>query len=177
MKIYAETERLILREIVPEDRHELFAIDSDPEVNIYLGKKPIQNIEQTDDIIQFIRKQYLDNGIGRWAMIEKSTNTFIGWSGLKLVCELINEHINYYDLGYRLNKNSWGKGYATEAARATVNYGFNELNLNNIYAIADSQNSVSKHVLEKTGLSYVETFTYENTDHDWYEISRTKNRK
>ena len=170
MEIFAETERLILREILPEDRNGLFAIDSDPDVNIYLGKKPVENIEQIDGIIQFIRKQYVDNGIGRWAVIEKSTNNFIGWSGLKLVRELTNNHIDYYDLGYRLNKNYWDKGFATEAAIASLNYGFNILNLDKIRAIADSQNSASKNVIKKVGLKYIETFTYCETDHDWFEM-------
>ena len=154
MEIFVETERLILREIIPEDRNGLFAIDSDPDVNIYLGRNPVENIEQSDDLIKFIRKQYIDNGIGRWAMIEKNTNNFIGWTGLKLVRELTNNHIDYYDLGYRLNKNYWGKGFATEAAKASLQYGFNTLDLNEIYAIADSQNVASRNVIEKVGLKY-----------------------
>ena len=172
MKIFGETERLILREILPIDRNGLFAIDSDPDVNIYLGNNPVKTIEQTDDIIKFIRKQYVDNGIGRWAMVEKSTNNFIGWAGLKLIKELTNNRIDYYDLGYRLNKSYWGKGFATEAAKATLNYGFNTLNLNEIYAIADSKNIASRNVIEKVGFKYKETFTYCDTDHDWFEIQK-----
>jgi ribosomal-protein-alanine N-acetyltransferase len=172
MKIFAETERLILREILPIDRNGLFAIDSDPDVNIYLGNNPVENIEKIDDIIKFIRKQYVENGIGRWAMVEKSTNNFIGWTGLKLVRELTNNHIDYYDLGYRLNKSYWGKGFATEAAKASLQYGFNTLNLNKIYAIADSKNVASRNVLEKVGLKYIETFTYIDTDHDWFEMQK-----
>lgn len=172
MEIFAETERLILREIVPADRNGLFAIDSDPDVHIYLGKSPIHNIEQIDDIILFIRKQYVDNGIGRWAMIEKSSNNFIGWAGLKLVRELTNKHIDFYDLGYRLNKSYWGKGFATEAARAALKYGFNKLNLNEIYAITDSQNVASRNVIEKVGLKYIETYSDWGTDHDWFEIHK-----
>ena len=172
MEIFVETERLILREIIPEDRNGLFAIDSDPDVNIYLGRNPVENIEQSDDLIKFIRKQYIDNGIGRWAMIEKNTNNFIGWTGLKLVRELTNNHIDYYDLGYRLNKNYWGKGFATEAAKASLQYGFNTLDLNEIYAIADSQNVASRNVIEKVGLKYIETFTNGDTDHDWFEIQK-----
>ena len=172
MEIFAETERLILREILPVDRNGLFAIDSDPDVNIYLGNNPVENIEKTDDIIKFIRKQYIENGIGRWAMVEKSTNNFIGWTGLKLVRELTNNHIDYYDLGYRLNKSYWGKGFATEAAKASLQYGFNTLNLNKIYAIADSKNVASRNVIEKVGLKYIETFTYIDTDHDWFEMQK-----
>ncbi len=172
MEIFAETERLILRELLPTDRNGLFAVDSDPDVNIYLGNNPVKTIEQTDDIIRFVRKQYVDNGIGRWAMIERSTNNFIGWSGLKLIKELTNNHIDYYDLGYRLNKSYWGKGFATEAAKATLKYGFNTLNLNEIYAIAASKNIASRNVIEKVGLKYKETFSYCGTDHDWFEIQK-----
>ena len=172
MEIFAETERLILRELLPIDRNGLFAIDSDAEVHIYLGNNPVKNIEQIDDNIKFIRKQYVDNGIGRWAVIEKSTNNFIGWAGLKLIRELTNNHIDYYELGYRLNKSYWGKGFATESAKASLQYGFNTLNLNKIYAIADSKNVGSRNVIEKVGLKYIETFTYSDTDHDWFEIHK-----
>ena len=172
MEIFAETERLILRELLPIDRNGLFAIDSDPDVHIYLGRNPVENIEQIDENIKFIRKQYIDNGIGRWAMIEKSTNNFIGWAGLKLIRELTNNNIDYYDLGYRLNKCYWGKGFATEAAKASLQYGFNTLNLNQIYAIADSKNVASRNIIEKVGLNYIETFKYCDTDHDWFEIRK-----
>ena len=172
MEIFAETERLILRELLPIDRNGLFAIDSDPEVHIYLGNNPVENIEKIDDNIKFIRKQYVDNGIGRWAVIEKSTNNFIGWAGLKLIRELTNNRIDYYELGYRLNKSYWGKGFATESAKASLQYGFNTLNLNKIYAIADSKNVASRNVIEKIGLKYIETFTNNDTDHDWFEIHK-----
>ncbi|MEO8761606.1 MAG: GNAT family N-acetyltransferase [Bacteroidia bacterium] len=172
MKIFAETDRLILREIMPADRNGLFAIDSDPDVNKYLGKKPVETIEQIDDVIAFIRKQYIDNGIGRWAMIERDSNNFIGWCGLKLVKELTNKHINYYDLGYRLNKNYWGKSLGTEAANATLQYGFNIMKLKDMYAIADSENIASKNILQKVGLKYVNTFKLDDTDHDWFEVHK-----
>ena len=172
MEIFTETERLILREIMPTDRNGLFAIDSDPDVNTFLGRNPVEKIEQIDDLITFIRKQYVDNGIGRWAMIEKDTNNFIGWCGLKLVKELTNNYINYYDLGYRLNKNYWGKGFGTEAAKATLDYGFNNMKLKDIYAIADSQNIASKNIIQKVGLKYINTFKLDNTDHDWFEIHK-----
>jgi len=170
MKIFAETERLILRELVASDAEGLFAIDSDPDVNIYLGNNPVKNIEQTRDIIQFIRNQYVENGIGRWAMIEKTTNNFIGWAGLKLVKEPTNNYCNYYDLGYRLNKNYWGRGFATEAAKTCVDYGINQLNLKHIYAIADENNIASKKVLEKVGLKFIETFNLEGTPHSWFHL-------
>ena len=105
-------------------------------------------------------------------MIEKDTDNFIGWCGLKLVKELTNNQINYYDLGYRLNKNYWGKGFGTEAAKAALDYGFQNMKLKNIFAIADSENIASKNIMQKLGLKYINTFKIENTDHDWFEIHR-----
>lgn len=94
MKIFAETERLILREILPTDIEGLFELDSDPEVHKYLGNKPVKDKKQIAEIINFIRQQYIDNGIGRWAIIDKETNHFMGWTGLKFVTEEINKHKN-----------------------------------------------------------------------------------
>ena len=104
MKVFAETERLILREILPIDVEGLWELDSDPEVHKYLGNNPVTDKEQIVEVINFIRQQYIDNGIGRWAIIDKKTNEFIGWTGLKFVTDTINNHQNYYDLGYRLIK-------------------------------------------------------------------------
>src|SRR4051812_29243148 len=122
MKIIIETERLILREILPTDIDGFFELDCDPEVHRYLGNKPVKEKEQIIDVIKSIRQQYLDNGIGRWAIMHKQTGSFIGWAGLKFVTELINNHVNYYDLGYRLIKKYWAQGIATETATASLSY-------------------------------------------------------
>ena len=114
----------------------------------------------------------IDNGIGRWAIIEKNTNNFIGWTGLKLVTELTNNHVNYYDLGYRLIKSYWGKGYATESANASLHYAFEELKLKEVFAITDIRNLSSKNVLEKAGLKFIETFDHNGVEHNWFNISR-----
>ena len=172
MKIFIETDRLMIRALLPEDAEGIFELDSDPEVHRYLGNKPIKTIEQAAETIQFIRQQYLDNGIGRWAVIEKGTNTFVGWTGLKLMKETVNNHNNYYDLGYRLIKKYWGKGYATETATASLAYGFNELKLPEIFAMADVQNAGSNAVLKKAGLRFMEVFHDDDTPHNWYRITR-----
>ena len=69
MKIFIETDRLLLREIVEEDVHDFFELDSDPRVHRYLGKQPVQTLEQSREMIRHVRQQYRDNGIGRWAVI------------------------------------------------------------------------------------------------------------
>ncbi|MEZ2443847.1 GNAT family N-acetyltransferase [Chitinophaga sp. RCC_12] len=172
MEIFASTPRLILRELIPADAAGMFELDSDEAVHLYLGNKPVSTIEESREAIQLIRQQYRENGIGRWAVIEKDTNQFVGWAGLKLIKEPTNGHVNYYDLGYRFIKKYWGKGYATECARASLEYGFNRLGLENIYAIADVNNDASKRVLEKVGLSLDGTFHDGETMHNWFTISR-----
>jgi ribosomal-protein-alanine N-acetyltransferase len=172
MEIFAETKRLILREILPSDEEKLFELDSDPEVHTYLGNTPVTNIEQIREVIKFIRQQYIDNGIGRWAIIEKNTNQFIGWAGLKLVKELTNNHNNFYDVGYRFIKKYWGQGFASESAKASLDYGFSKLTPDSIYAMADVNNLASKKVLEKSGLTCIETFDLKGIPHHWFKISK-----
>ena len=170
--IFAETPRLILRELLPTDDAGMFALDSDTEVQRYVGNKAQVHIDESRAVIAFIRQQYIDNGIGRWAVIEKSTNEFLGWCGLKRIKDPMNNHCNFYELGYRFQQKYWGQGFATEAARATIEYGFNTLHLEHIYAITDTENTASGHVLKKIGFRYVETFTHEGTPHHWYQCSR-----
>jgi RimJ/RimL family protein N-acetyltransferase len=174
VKVLAETERLLLREILPSDIDAMFELDSDPEVHRYLGNKPVTNKEHIVEVINFIRQQYIDNGIGRWAIIDKKTNDFIGWSGLKFVTDLTNNNKNYYDLGYRLIKKYWGQGIATETAIASLGYAFDKLNANEVYAMADCENESSNKILRKVGLNYIEKFDLDGIEHNWYKIDRNE---
>ena len=72
-KIFIETERLILRELIPEDAERMFLLDSNPDVMKYLGQKILTKVEESAAVIEMIRQQYIDNGIGRWAVVEKSS--------------------------------------------------------------------------------------------------------
>lgn len=174
MQIFIETERLLLRELLPSDDNGMFELDSDPDVQRYLGNKPIKTLEEARQTIAFIRQQYLENGIGRWAVVEKETNDFVGWAGLKLVRERINNHIIFHDLGYRLIRRYWGCGYATESAKASLDYGFEQLKLKEIYGMAEVNNAASRRVLEKVGLKLIESFDLEGVPHNWFRISKTK---
>ena len=171
MRIFVETDRLILRELLPQDELGMFELDSDPEVHRFLGNQPVKDMERIREVITFVRQQYVDNGIGRWAMVEKQTNQFIGWTGLKLVKEEFNHHINYYDLGYRLIRKYWGKGYATEGAIASIHYGFDTLRVEEIFATTDALNITSANVLKKAGLNFIESFVDEGSPYYWFSIN------
>lgn len=172
MSIFIETERFIIREIFPTDLEGMFELHSDPEVHRYLGNKFITTRDEAMELIHFVRNQYADFGIGRWAVVDKRTNDFIGWTGLELVTESRNNHVNFYDLGYRLIKRHWGKGIATETALASLDYAFNKLNTNEVYAMADHENNGSNKVLKKVGMKQLGTFDFEGVKHNWYRITK-----
>ena len=133
---------------------------------------PVKSIDQIRKVIKNLKKQYEENGIGRWTVVDKMTKECLGWSGLKYHKESINNHEFFYELGYRFKKKNWGKGYATESATAVINYGFRHLNIDTIYAITDPKNLNSKKVLGKLGFNYIEVFDYEGDMTDWFEIKK-----
>lgn len=170
-KIILETERLILREIISEDAEAFFLMDSNPEVVKYVGVKPLTDISQSKEVVENIKNQYIEYGVGRWAVVRKEDDKIIGWSGLKLIKE-INNHQNIHDLGYRFTPEYWGKGYATESSVAVLNYGFNNMKLDKIYAYADVENKASNHVLRKLGFEEKGTFIDEGDNCFWFELKK-----
>ncbi|MGJ1433682.1 GNAT family N-acetyltransferase [Sphingobacterium spiritivorum] len=169
-KVIIETERLIIRELEDSDCKGIFRLDSNPEVHRYLGGKPLTTEKQASEVIAFIRKQYQEHGIGRWAVIQKESNEFIGWSGFKLIKVMTNNHIDYLDIGYRFVQEAWGQGYATESGKACLQYAKTNLTHYPIHAISDINNLDSKKVLEKLGFEAKEIFDYENQLHFWYHL-------
>lgn len=174
MKIHIETERLLMRDINDEDAQAMFAMDSDPDVHVFLGNKPITTLDEARKIIKNIQQQYLDNGIGRWAVIEKESGAFVGWSGFRLITDVVNGKTQYYDLGYRFLKKYWGKGYASETAIASLNHGFQDLGYDEIVGIADVEHSASNIILTKTGLIKRNEFTYDGTLHSFYSLNKAE---
>jgi RimJ/RimL family protein N-acetyltransferase len=148
----------------------MWELDSDEEVHIYLGKKPVQTMDEIHAAIQSVRVQYERFGVGRCVVIEKTTNAVIGWAGIKHVDFEVNGHINYYDLGYRFIKRCWGKGYASEAAKASLQFAWDVLVASEVNAYVDMNNIASRNVLTKTGLQLMNTFDYEGDEHGWYSI-------
>ena len=167
-----ETDRLILREILASDAEAMLEMDSDPEVHRFIDNEPVSGLGQIREIISYIQGQYRDRGIGRWAVVRKSDNRFIGWAGLKIEEEDINGHGRHIDLGYRLTRRCWGHGYATEAARAWVAYALDTMKVPAVCALVERANKASINVLEKIGMEATETFMLDGKERLWYEIRR-----
>ena len=165
-----ETERLLLRALDLSDAEGMFELDSNPNVHIFVGKKPVKHIEESVDQIKNIQHQYKTFGTGRWAVVLKETNEFIGWSGIKFITNEINNHKDFYEIGYRFTEKHWGKGYATEAGKAFIDYAFNIMKVDALYAYADEGNQNSRKILEKLGLQYINSFEYEGELEVWYEL-------
>jgi RimJ/RimL family protein N-acetyltransferase len=164
-----ETDRLLLREFVMDDLEDFFRMVSDPEVTRFTGGS-VQTLEEAKKMLQERPMQdYRKYGYGRWAAVYKASGQVIGFAGLKYL-----DDIGEVDLGYRFFKEYWGKGLATEAARALLAHGFGALGLKRILAFADSDNKASIRVLEKVGFKFDKLARYRDWDVAWYILSRTQ---
>jgi RimJ/RimL family protein N-acetyltransferase len=148
MKLILETDRLLLRELNPNDAEDFYQLNLNPNVIKYTGNSAFKSVEEAKRFLENYQ-DYTLNGYGRWAVINKISNKFIGWSGLKF-----GEMENETDIGFRFFEEEWGRGYATESAFACLHYGFEKLNLNRIVGRAMKENIASIKVLEKIGLEY-----------------------
>lgn len=167
MNVIIETRRLLLSEFTMDDAPLLLELNKDPDVTRFTGD-PILDLTQATQLLeQVIIPQYRLYRHGRWAVYNKAKNDFIGWCGLKFVSER-----REIDLGYRFMKNAWGKGYATESAFASIQYGFSKLNLERIVGRAVPENLASIKVMEKCGMSYIRTEKIEGHTARTYHIFR-----
>lgn len=173
MKPILETERLFLRELSLNDIDDLFEMDSDPMVHLYIENNPVQSKDQLVEVIEHLQKQYAAYGIGRWAVVEKESEEVLGWAGLKFFDVELNGHVDFYELGYRFKQKHWGKGYATESARALIQFGFENRKVESIFAITHLENQASIHVLQKLGFEFVEVFDYDGDATNWFELKKT----
>jgi len=144
-----ETERLNLRWATLADARLLYELNLDPEVLRFTGDQKTKTISEAEDVIrERLEPQRQLYKMGRFLVFIKD-GTFIGWCGLRYFPEK-----DEVDLGYRLMKKYWGKGYATEASMACLKYGFESLNLNCILAQADPQNLASIKIMMKLGMKF-----------------------
>ena len=152
----------------------MFEMDKNPEVHKYLWQNTSKKIEESVEVIKYVQNQYERNNIGRFATIVKETGEFIGWTGIKYIDDHEeNGNTNFYDYGYRLAEPFWNKGYATEASRAWLDYGFNQMNIKVMNAYTHAENGASNHILQKIGMQFVENYNDIN-DVTWKWWQRTR---
>lgn len=175
MDAYLTTERLILRWLTPSDVDDLVALDSDPEVMKYLtGGKPSrrETVERT-----LLDACEPEAGYGRWAAVESATGAFVGWFALTRDGR---HRPDEAELGYRLRRDAWGRGYASEGSSALLRKAFTELGTQRVWAETMFVNTRSRAVMERIGLRFVRVFhvhfddPIEGTEHGEveYEIRR-----
>lgn len=161
MEVYLETDRLILRRFSPDDVDNLTELDSDPEVMRYTtgGKPTPRDMVEREVIPRFLEEYQRYGHFGHWAALDKAGGDFLGWFGL---FPHEDSPPGEVELGYRLRRAVWGRGYATEGAQALVNRAFTELGVERIVATADRVNYASRRVMEKAGLRLVRIFRFED---------------
>lgn len=149
------SERLSLVDLIDEDFTATYAMDTDPLVMRYIGGAETRPFDEYRAFITQRLGLWLSDRFHMWAMRPHGSNDFLGWVMLKPIRD--TPHI---EVGYRMPPSSWGNGYATEATRAVLDYGFNTVGLDEITAVTHPDNAASQHVLTKCGLKRDGTLNY-----------------
>lgn len=143
-----ETGSLVLRKIVETDYKAVFECTGDPEVARYMTWEAHNNPESSRHLVKFILKRYKDNKPANWAVMLKKENRLIGTCGFVSSFPL-NKRA---EISFALRKDCWGRGYATEAVKKTIEFGFEKIGYNRIEAFCDVENIASARVMEKCGM-------------------------
>jgi len=150
MKIL-ETDRLILRHLLPDDLDSLYALYCDPDVKKYIPDAPLTYEETREELEWFMNGHPKHPELGLWATIHKGTGKFIGRCGL-LPWTIDGQ--NEVEVAYLLAKEVWGQGLGTEAAWAIAYYGFGQLQLSRLICLIDQDNQASIKVATNIGMTF-----------------------
>ena len=145
-----ETERLVLRAMRVSDAEDMYDYAKNERVTEYLLWSPHNSFFYTKDYLQYIQSRYAVGDFYDWALIEKESGKMIGTCGFTT----IDTSNNSGEIGYVLNPDHHGKGYATEAAGRVIEFGFETLGLHRIEARFMEGNEASRHVMEKLGMTF-----------------------
>ncbi|MET0786924.1 MAG: GNAT family N-acetyltransferase [Paenisporosarcina sp.] len=161
MKI-VETERLILRHLTPEDAEFIVTLLNEPDWIKYIGDRGIRTVEAAKQYIEDGPKaMYREHGVGLYLIELKENALPIGLCGL-----LHRDFLKDVDLGFALLSQYWGKGFAYEAAQATLTYGFEDLGYRRIVGFTSLDNEKSANLLKKLGMKDEGTIKYASTTED-----------
>jgi RimJ/RimL family protein N-acetyltransferase len=147
---FIETPRLIMREMLPLDAPDFFALNSDTDVIKYTGDDPFHSVEDCREFLEnYPLHTYEKCGYGRWTCLLKESEENLGWCGIRL------QDDEQVDLGYRFHKRFWNAGLATEASFASLKLAFDIFRLREVYARANQDNPASVRVMQKTGMEFL----------------------
>ena len=166
-----ETQRLLLRPFTSDDLDEFVLLCADPEVMRYIGSGEPQSRERAEMRFNALIKHWNDHAFGPFAVATKTGDEFTGFCGLQFL-----DNTAEIEVGFRLAKRFWAMGLATEAAKASLRFGFEELRLDRIVAVVQPENIASSRVIEKIGLRYVKDARFYDTDVKYYAINREEYR-
>lgn len=161
--IYIETPRLILRDWKEEDLRHFRELNSDERVMRYFPGTLSQ--QQTDSFYDGIQKEFREYHYGLYAVEVKENKEFIGFIGFHRAA-FEAEFTPCVEIGWRLKKDSWGNGYATEGAKACLEYGLKKFDFQEVFSFTSKINIPSQRVMEKIGLRYVKEFDHPKLDRD-----------
>jgi [ribosomal protein S5]-alanine N-acetyltransferase len=170
-QIIFETERLVVRQYTMDDFKNFYRLNGDEDVMRFI--RPAQTKKQSKEFLQKVIAAYTERpGMGRWGMFLKKNNEFVGSFAI-IPVDNSNQSDSYrMQLGYALVKESWGKGYATEAVKEGLQYAFDRLGLTEIAGITYPENVTSQKVLLKNGFVFDSTFIEEEKELHVYICKR-----
>ncbi|MQM25421.1 GNAT family N-acetyltransferase [Glycomyces albidus] len=151
MTVELRTERLLLRPLTAGDADAMHVLNADPEVMRFIGSGAPLAIEDTRARTAKAEAHWDAHGWGVFAAVETATGTLVGWSALATP-HFLPEILPATELGWRVRRDRWGRGYAPEAARAVMGFAFGELGLDRLVSCIHSQNAASIRVAEKLGM-------------------------
>ena len=172
------TERLFLRKWLESDSEPFTKMNSDPDVMEYFPQ--LSTAAETMAMIKRINIAFEKNGFGLWAVENKITKEFLGFTGF-MIPQFESFFTPCIEIGWRFKKESWRQGFATEAAKACLNYGFDNLGFNKIVSFTSTLNYKSEKVMQRIGMNYIAHFDHPKIEkenslcrHVLYEINRKR---
>lgn len=169
-EIVIPTAHLILRPWKIEDADALFAILQEKDILHYFPPTEPRSIEKVHRYILFHQAHWQERGCGHWAVIERGSGRLIGWNGLEYLPDT-----DETEVAYLLSREFWGRGYASEAALAAVQFGLDQVGLQQIIGLVHPDNIASQRVLEKCGLAFIDRKIYFGMLLCRYRLDRPRN--
>ncbi|GAB3649770.1 GNAT family N-acetyltransferase [Glycomyces tarimensis] len=146
------TERLVLRPFTEDDVEPFAAINADPEVMRYIGNGEPRGIEETREGVRKSMSRWEEQGWGTLAVEHAESGEFLGFAALA-VPEFLPEILPAVEVGWRIGRPHWGRGYATEAAREAIRFAFEELGMDRLVSCIHAENAASVRVAEKLAMT------------------------